>query len=152
MSHILSASNPAVRCFNTTNITLTTGVTTALTFNTVRYDQGSPPRQHDTVNSPSRLTCQMTGVYSIAGTVVFAANGTGIRNLFIQLNGTTPLASCLVNAVSTGGNATNVVVMTHYLLVANDYVELMATQTSGGNLDIVAAGNYSPEFGFVKIG
>jgi hypothetical protein len=66
------------------------------------------------------------------------------------LNGTTYIGSTL--ALNTGaGIPTKVVVATHYQLAVNDYVELIAYQDSGGNLNVNVTGNYSPEFMMVRV-
>jgi hypothetical protein len=43
-------------------------------------------------------------------------------------------------------------VVSPYSLAVNDYVECVVWQTSGGGLNILANGNYSPEFSMVRVG
>src|SRR6266576_1935140 len=61
---------PAVRVFHNAAQSLTTGVATALAFNSERFDQAGnvADTQHDTVTNNSRLTCRYAGVYLISGT------------------------------------------------------------------------------------
>jgi hypothetical protein len=67
------------------------------------------------------------------------------------LDGTTDIAVASALAL-TGGYATHCSVATQYYLNANQYVELVALQTSGGALNVLATGNRSPEFGMVYVG
>lgn len=143
----VSQRTVGARVHNNAPITLTTGVPTALTFNSERFDSGSV---HSTSVNTSRLTAPVAGTYDIKGHASFAANATGVRNLDIRLNGTTVIASQLQPAAS--GIITTVSVPTTYQLAANDYVELVAFQSSGGDLNVNAAGNYSPEFVMYRLG
>jgi hypothetical protein len=91
-------------------------------------------------------------VYAIKGTVRFASNSTGARTLAIKLNGTTYLAYTQTNAVSSGSLATILNIATTYAMAVNDYVELEATQSSGGALNVESIANYSPEFMMTRFG
>lgn len=135
------------RVYNNAAITLTTGVPAALTFNTERFDSGSI---HSTSVNTSRLTLPVAGSYLVTGHGSFVSNATGVRNLDIRLNGATVIASQLLPAAS--GIITTVSISTIYQFAANDYIELVAFQNSGGNLDINTAGNYSPEFAVYRLG
>jgi hypothetical protein len=84
------------------------------------------------------------------GQVAFAQNATGIRGIQIRLNGSTLLASNFVVAFT--GASTDVMAVTHYNLAANDYVELLAYQNSGGALNASLGANYSPEFMIARLG
>lgn len=134
------------RVYNSSNITLTTGVNIALTLDSERFDNDNI---HSTSSNTSRLTCQTAGVYLITGTARFEANATGIRFVGIRLNGSTFIAASRQGAVS--GAVTNMSVSTIYALSVSDYVELVVSQTSGSNLNIVANGNDSPEFAMVRL-
>jgi hypothetical protein len=137
----LEATPPQARVFNSANIATTTGVLTALTFDSERYDEGS---LHSTSANTGRLTAPITGLYSIGACVRFTANATGIRYVSIRLNGA--LALIFDTRPAVNGDATVVVVSTQYRLAAADYVETTVIQTSGGNLNVETTGNYSPEF------
>lgn len=134
------------RVYNDAATTLTTGVVTILTFNQERFDTDSI---HDTSSNSSRLTCKTAGVYAIYGSASFAANATGMRQLFIRLNGTTNIAPAQSPAATFG--RTHIWITTVYNLAVNGYVELTAFQDSGGNLTVDYIGNTSPEFGMVRI-
>lgn len=129
------------RVYNSADIALTTGAATALTFNSERYDVGL---LHSTSVNTGRITILVAGVYDIGGCIRFESNATGVRDLYVRLNGTTTLVADRRNAVN--GEETIISVNGAYALAAGDYVELIARQTSGGNLNVTATGNYSPEF------
>jgi len=106
---------------------------TALTFDSENFDTNT---FHDNSSNTSRFTVPAGkgGYYLITGNVVFAGNSTGVRNTGIYKNGAA--------FVYTGGAYTSPAndqrlnfsyVMS---LVATDYVECYALQTSGGNLNI----------------
>lgn len=143
---------PVVRVFNSTNLTLTTGVEFALTFDSERIDQagGSASTMHSTVSNSQRLTAIYAGVYLIVGNAQFAANATSYRQLRIRLNGTTFLAA-VSSPSNTAAIATKMQISTIYSMAVNDYVELLALQNSGGNLDIENAANISPEWSMVRV-
>jgi hypothetical protein len=139
---------PNARVFNSGTQTFTSGVNAAVTFNSERWDVGG---FHSTSANTSRLTAPITGVYQITGYFGFAANATGYRRVFIKLNGGTLIAVQDVNATGAGSEA-YLTINAFYRLVRGDYVELFAEQNSGGNLNSVSAGNFSPEFSIVRLG
>ena len=108
----------------------------AITFDSEEYDTNG---FHSTVTNTSRLTIPASygGYYRISCLVGFASNATGVRNAKIYKNGTSifnfsqPITAT-GNPQSAGGTAT-------VNLAVGDYIELIAVQTSGGNLDAVNA-------------
>lgn len=141
----LGTDKPRCRVRNTANISHTSsGNYQALTFNSERVDVGS---MHDTSSNTSRLTVPSGGggFYAIGGMIEFAADATGRRGIQIRLNGTTVIAREESNNVGAS-NATVMQISTVYQLADGDYVELMGLQASGGSLNMLATGNYSPEF------
>lgn len=141
---------PMCRVYNSAALSIATATATVITFNSERYDVGGC---HSTSSNTGRLTVPSGGggVYHIGGSVSFAANATGIRNVSIRLNGTTVIDGLDAHAASAAGPLT-LSVNTEYKLAAADYVELLVTQTSGGLLNVSAAGNYSPEFHWSWLG
>lgn len=139
---------PACRVYNSANISTLNTTNTTLTFDSERFDTDNI---HNLAFNTSRLTCRTPGIYSIKGQVRFTANATGRRELLIFLNGTITLAAIDVVAGVTGTDWLDQV-STLYALGIGDYVELVAWQSSGGNLNVVAASNYSPEFMMHRIG
>jgi hypothetical protein len=135
------------RVYNSLFQTIATATWTAITFDSERYDTDSI---HSTVSNTSRLTCQTDGKYIISGNVAWVAQATGDRRLEIYLNGSTTIAREGGNV--PGGSAFVQSITTIYNLSATDYVELRVLQTTGGNLNVLAIGNYSPEFSIQRIG
>jgi hypothetical protein len=133
---------PSVRAVGVLQ-SITTATVTALTFTAAdRYDNGL---LHDPAVNPSRITFTVPGVYVLAGFVEFVANATGYREAGFRVNGT-----ILIGSTNIPTNSASVVTRLNptaqYQFAASDYVELIVTQTSGGNLNVNATGNLSPEF------
>jgi len=144
-----SAADHSARVFNDANQSLADGTGTTLTFNQERYDTDA---MHDTTSNTSRITITSgagAGKYLIGGCFEFAANATGIRLVLINLNGTTTIANITQNAASSFG--TVICLTTAYSFSVDDYVELQVFQNSGGNLDVTASPNHSPEFWVQKL-
>lgn len=139
---------PSCRIFNSASQSPANITETALTFDSERFDTDN---MHSTSVNTSRITINTAGLYSIAGMMSWAANGTGIRQIGIRLNGATYVALVLV-ASSGAGAATLMNVGTLYRFAVNDYVELVGYQSSGGALAVAVNGNYSPEFTACRIG
>lgn len=140
----VGTDKPHCRVRNSANISHTsTGNYQALTFDSERVDVGP---MHDTSSNTGRLTVPAGGggFYAIGGQLEFAANSTGRRGIQIRLNGTTVIAKAEYG--NQGANDHAIGIDTVYQLGAGDYVELMALQASGGNLNILATSAYSPEF------
>ena len=124
-----------------------TGSAAVITLDAERYDTDTI---HDLSSNNSRLTATTAGKYVITATIEWEANSANQRLLAIQLNGTTNLVVATQDANASG--TTRMTVTTVYLLAATDYVEMVGFQDSGGDLDVLVAGNYSPEFAMQKMG
>jgi hypothetical protein len=142
------ARHVGARVYNSAAITLTSGASTALTFDSERYDYDNI---HSTVTNTGRLTATTAGIYHISGHARFDVNATNQRFILIRLNGSTTIANQTAQALA-GSLNTALTVSTIYELAAGDYVELLAYQNSGGNLDVTATGNHSPEFMMMRVG
>ena len=124
--------------FNNTTQSLTDATATALTFNSEDFDVGG---LHSTSSNTSRMTipASMGGVYLLIGGTGFAPNATGFRQLDLKKNGTTILASTTVPS-NTAGSPTGIFHLSFVaVLAAADYIELFATQNSGGPLNVGSA-------------
>jgi len=141
-------SHSCARVYHNVAQTLANATLTTLAFNSERFDTDG---MHDNVTNNSRLTCKTAGKYQITGQVRFAANATGVRAAYIRLNGVTYIAVSGRPSASAV-NINDIVVTTLYDLAINDYVEILVYQNSGATLDVVADGNYSPEFMMVRVG
>lgn len=90
---------------------------------------------HDNVTNNTRLTVAMAGKYLICANILFQANATGRRGLLFHKNGTNLGVGQYVQA--TGADETGVSAAIMVSLAANDYVEVLAQQFSGGNLNVL---------------
>lgn len=130
------------RVYNNANISINNNTDTALTFNSERYDSSAI---HSTSTNTGRLTFPVAGKWRVHGNVRFAANATGIRAVYIVLNGTTIIGNVLGNNTGATFQPT-LQVSADYGFALNDYVTLNVFQDSGGALNVLVVGNYSPEF------
>lgn len=133
------AASVGVRVTNSSAQAVPNGSSTAIGFNTEYYDDHS---FHDTSTNNTRLTVPISGKYLVKGTVRLAASpGTG-GSVWIRQNGSTPVGQAKL------GNLSPYVatVITILDLDADDYVELMVYQDSGGSVNTEIAAEYTPEF------
>jgi len=100
--------------------------------------------------APTALICRTAGYYVITTAVTFAANVTGERVILLYLNAADAIAMVAWDTPQSGPAAIHVATIYH--LVVNDYLQTLVYQTSGGNLDVLAAPKYSPAFTFHRIG
>lgn len=123
---------PACSVYGSAAQTLTTDTLTAMNANSELYDNNS---MHSTSTNTSRITCQTAGRYWVSGSVIFATNGTSERSIEFRKNGTTQYLGLKVNANTAGSQNTVLSAVRTVVLAAGDYIEVMARQRSGGNLD-----------------
>jgi hypothetical protein len=122
-------SPPLARIEKTGAQTFTTGVTATVTGYVVDLDT-------DTMTgTANRITFQTAGVYLVNAQVTFDPNAAGTREVIVRKNGTTNIVVSTNHASSGGSNASSNASFMHEF-AATDYIEMRATQTSGGNLDL----------------
>lgn len=119
----------------------------AIPFDSERWDATG---MHDTLANSERITFNVSGWYTLGGSISFEFNNTGRRGIAVRINGATYIASHNRPTNTTGISTMSIA--TGYYFSAGDYVELMAYQDSGGSLNVEAVGNYSPEFWAMKVG
>ncbi len=83
--------------------------------------------------------------------------GVDAANLEDLAVATAKLANLAVTEAKLAGTPasltdTSMAVSTLWSMAVNDYVELVARQTSGGNLNVLSVAAESPEFGMVRVG
>lgn len=122
---------------------LTTAVTTALTFDTETYDVGAC---HDNAVNNTRITCPAggAGLWAFTAGAEIAANATGRRELSLRINNTTFIVTDRVPP--TAADASRLQVATEYRMAVGDYIEAVVFQNSGVALTVTVAGDYSPFF------
>lgn len=107
---------------------------TAISFDTESTDNANIYSSGD----PTRLTIPGSGnkIATIAATISYATNGTGIRRIFIYKNGSNPAQGLAVTINPQASTTTEVVGTFQVECVGGDYFEVMGQQTSGGNLNV----------------
>lgn len=114
--------------------TISTATPTAVNFATEAFDTDTMWA----IGQPSRIVFQTTGIFTFGAEWVWPSSATpGIKSAFWRLNGATQLVSERVDGGASAAmgelrRQLNYV----YPFNAGDYVELIVTQTSGGNLVI----------------
>lgn len=139
---------PATQLTQSVAQSLPTGTATAILMDTEGLDTDGG---HSLSTNTSRYTCQVAGWYLVSAVIPFSTNGTGLRNGYLAVNGTRvpgTTAACLAST-------TDVVVvtvpasLTH--LNVGDYVEVLATQASGGALNtFIEAGGARPAMSILR--
>jgi hypothetical protein len=110
---------------------LTNGVTTVLTAGVENFDNDG---MHSTVTNTSRITIQTPGRYLVSALTRYAVNASGGRILSLFVNGaanhdlTAVMASPSTDSFLSGVKS--------FVFVAGDYVEVRATQYTGGALNV----------------
>lgn len=125
-----------VRAFRTSNQSISNNTETPVQFDNESYDTNT---MHDNVTNNTRITFTTAGIYSVSGNVVWAAAAGGRRNITIKLNGTTYLVQQELPLSSTN-DASGSFSLQHSF-IAGDYIEVNVYQSSGGAINLNAAGS-----------
>jgi hypothetical protein len=142
--------NPSARVFHNANQSIPNGATTALAFNSERFDTDGI---HDPATNPTRLTCRTAGKYVITGECVLAnSQGGTARQLFVRLNGGTIIAGFNNPPIGAASAIPNrMIVSTIWELAVGDYIELCVYHDSGAALAAVYTEGETPEFSMVRV-
>lgn len=123
-------NHPRCDLYQTTNLTITNQVITAVTWNSERYDTHS---LHSTSSNTSRVTVPAgwAGVWLFTASVELSAGGAFDIILYLRKNG----ANTDIFARQTGANETfhSLTVAGMINLAVGDYVEVAVWQNVGGN-------------------
>jgi hypothetical protein len=142
------ANPPACRVYHNAAQATVNNVALALSFNSERYDTNT---MHDTVTNNGRITIKTAGLYHVYASIEFAANATGFRQIYFQVNGATIIAASSIPTPGTGVGA-GLVLSTEWKFAVNDYILCVVAQNSGGGLNVLSGNAYTPEFGASWIG
>jgi hypothetical protein len=139
----LMSGKPLTRLEQTAAQTLTTATTAPVTWDAKIVDRDSGWSS----GSDSRYTAQTPGYYLLAACVSFASNATGARVVAFQVTTgpnnpagsglTTLFGRTGIPAASGAASSASAKSLTPYLYDL-DYVQVIAEQTSGGNLATAA--------------
>lgn len=134
---------PRCKAYQHTLQSLTNNTATAITLDAEIYDSNvTSTAQHDNVTNNSRLTCVYPGLYEIKTIVSFASNVTGARVVAIRKNGATITTPTDQVQLAVAGGFAQMPLSVEENLIAGDYIEVWATQVSGGALNTVADGSW----------
>lgn len=141
---------PAARVRRTTTQSITpSGTFVPISFDTEIFDTDAIW----TVGSPTEFTINTDGIYIFGGCGLWAANGTGTRELAFRLNGSNIIQTNDQPAETTHAASTRWHHITYqYRLGAGDSLELLARQESGGALNMTAEAEDSIVFWIVYAG
>lgn len=123
---------------------------TILQWDTERSDSNG---FHSTSTNISRITIPvgMGGVYLFAALVRWSANAFGDRTVVIFKNGFEPLAVQTIVPVASGANTDQLIISAPATLTPGEWVEAYVNQSSGSTLTVVKQGQFSPNFGCVRV-
>lgn len=132
---------PRALLFHSANQTLTDTVATTLSFDGESYMRDG---MHSTTTNNSRITCRTQAIYLLTANAFFAASAAGTyRVIRFILNGVTDIGGEQRPPVNSGLDGTRLACATPYALYADDYVEVVAIQNSGGPLDVLTPPSFS---------
>lgn len=139
----------------TSNQTISDSTDTAVTFATGSMtEELDSDGLHSGASNTARITIPAggDGIYLIGANARWAQNGTGIRTLWIELNGSASTGTRIAESRSAPGASVNVIhsLSSVYQLASGDYVTLNCRQTSGGNLALETAA-YSVRFWALRL-
>jgi hypothetical protein len=140
--------HPPAGCLLMNNVgqTISSGVGTAVQFNTKQYD---PENMFNSFLNQSMVTIKETGIYHLSANIRFAQNDTGIRDLSFVVNGN-PIAYS--DQMANVGKPTMMEIQTLAYLTIGDQVYVNAYHEAGVDLNIEFVASAEPKFQVVKVG
>jgi len=119
---------------------------TALAFNTETFDTDT---MHDNSTNNSRITFKTAGKYLVNANWTWGANASGFRRGRIRVGGS--LVIGMVQTVTPAPGNPRMTLSCIYGFDADEYIELVVDQDSGGSLIVSSESLYSPIFSAIKI-
>jgi len=134
--------------FNNADELIQSNATTYLSFNSVYENTGGFVGSDTT-----KLTCPtgQGGIYFMSGFVRFEPNTAGVRLIAIQRNSGPVLCTTTLPAVPTVGSTTDLGTQNFFRFRDGDYIQCYVRQTSGVALNANFVGNFSINFGCVRV-
>lgn len=130
------------RVYHSANQAIATGAGGGtLNFDSERWDTDG---LHDKVTLNNTIFINRTGKWAVGVGIRYEFNAAGYRGVQLVKNGTIVIGSSIVQAAPV--NPTDLGVHVIYEFIAGEYVSIFTSQNSGGNLNVVAAADQSPEF------
>lgn len=133
---------PILEIRQTTLMTVTTSTWTAATFTTEDVDSSG---MHSTSSNTDRCTAVYPGWYQFSGGSGWAANSTGARGTYWDVNAAALNGSQTLEPPLTTGNTSIYPSRTKQIFLnVSDYARLMIWQSSGGNLNTAVSTTEQP--------
>lgn len=128
------------RVFRAVDQNIATGVAgAAITFDTVIFDNDY---MWDATN-PTRITFRTPGKYLVGGCVFWDIGG-GTRSIQVRRNGALSVVRSKFSIPAAEASNSANEAATYFEFAINDYIELIAAQTSGGVLPALGTADYGP--------
>lgn len=127
-----SVTTRSVRAKKSADTSINNDTTTLLTWDQEDFDTGS---MHDNATNPSRLTALNAGKYIVGVNIGWDPSGTGRRYVNVRKNGTTTVGELISSPQMSAVFDLTQQLTTLVDMAANDYVETLVLQTSGGALN-----------------
>ncbi|MDG4809946.1 hypothetical protein O7634_24610 [Micromonospora sp. WMMD1120] len=127
----------SVRARRTNTLSLSSGAVTAISFDAEDFDNSSMFAATSTI-----ITLPIGGLWGFAAGGVFASNGTGLRRLLVDVNGSGTYPWIDSRSAVSGDNTAITLSDTH-VAAAGDQLQLFAHQNSGGALNLLAGVRFS---------
>lgn len=145
-----SGETQGCRVFHSANQATVTGVGLVVAFDSERFDTYA---MHDVTTNNSRITFHRDGAYIVGCSIRFSADDAGVRDVVIRKNGSVVIARHNTPDIGAVVAAIHINIETCYEFKKDDYVEVVATQTSGANVIVIqAVAEEGPEFWAHAIG
>lgn len=128
------------KAYNNAAVATVTAVALPIPYNAESSENGG---MHSSTSQNTRFTITRAGLYTIIANVQWAAALVGYRLLQVQVNGANIIASRIDYAGAVAVIQDQIVVGSDYFNIG-DYIEIIATQTSGGALNLNSVANFSP--------
>lgn len=119
-------------CFATKSASQSINNTTGTTISLNTYETNDSGMSA----TSDRITITQAGQYLVTAQVQWASNGTGSREAFIRINGSTIFLDTYV--VPNASDLTSIQMNTIKTFAVNDYIEIRGYQTSWGALNVNA--------------
>lgn len=131
LTSLRGLNDVSCRVYLNNDLSLTSGVDTAISWEASAWNYGS---MWNSGLNPNRITVPTTGIYSLDAILAFHSDSSGDRRLSYRINGTTTHRLTVRNG--NDNSMTYVYGGDRISLSANDYVEILAFQNSGGALNL----------------
>ena len=136
----------ACGAYNDADISIANTTTTVIALNAEAYDTDT---MHDPSTNNSRVKATTAGTYQILGSIGWASNATGRRLIYLRYNGSGSGETVEVDSNQNGAHYMQV--SAQHVFTADQYVELLVYQSSGGALNTTSSGIVMPALSMQKV-